>query len=153
MQRVGAKKQKGKRTDKTSTRSVEVAPTVSEVAKKLGVPEQTARDHLKAAEDYQAAAPEQQARVDAGEFGRWFSDHEQPNEGAFPFRSNWANRLMRMAAHPVLGNPHHGADLPCDLETVYQLSTMTAPALEAAIEAETASQDAPGSTIAPGHDP
>jgi hypothetical protein len=153
MQRVGAKKQKGKRTDKTSTKSVEVAPTVSEVAKKLGVPEQTARNHLKAAEDYQAAAPEQQARVDAGEFGRWFSDHEQPNDGAFPFSRKWAHRLMTITSNPAVANVHHGGHLPTDLNTVYELATMTAPALEAAIEAETASQDAPGSTIAPGYDP
>jgi hypothetical protein len=60
---------------------------------------------------------------------------------------------MAMAEHPVIGNRSHANDLPCDLETVYQLSTMTAPALEAAIDSETASQDAPGSTIDPGHDP
>jgi hypothetical protein len=31
------------------------------------VPEQTARDHLKAAEDYEASAPDLQAKVDSGE--------------------------------------------------------------------------------------
>jgi hypothetical protein len=88
-----------------------------------------------------------------GEFGRWFSDHEQPNEGAFPFASSWGRKLMAMAEHPVIGNRSHENDLPTDLNTVYELATMTAPALEAAIDSETASQDAPGSTIDPGHDP
>lgn len=64
MERVGAKKQRGKRTDKAKGGT---SATLAEVADKLGVPEATARFQLKAAEDYQAAAPEQQARVDAGE--------------------------------------------------------------------------------------
>ena len=70
MERVGAKKQQGKRTDKakggTFAESAKV-PTVTSVAKSLGIPEATARDHLKAAEDYKAAAPEQRAKVDAGD--------------------------------------------------------------------------------------
>lgn len=70
-----------------------------------------------------------------GEFGRWFSDHEQPNEGAFQFSRSWANRLMTMASNPAVANVDHGLHLPTDLNTVYELATMTAPALEAAIEA------------------
>lgn len=67
MERVGAKKSKGGRPTKNPTASVELPPTLATVAKKLGVPEQTARDQLKAAEDYKAAAPELRAKVDAGE--------------------------------------------------------------------------------------
>lgn len=70
-----------------------------------------------------------------GEFGRWFSDHDQPQEKAFPFVSSWARKLMTMAQHPAISNRSHENDLPSDLNTVYELATMTAPALEAAIEA------------------
>jgi hypothetical protein len=72
MQRVGAKKSKGGRPKKNPDTVSEFPSTLPAVAKTLGLDERTARRHV------QAAAPEQQARVDAGEFGRWFSDHEQP---------------------------------------------------------------------------
>lgn len=41
---------------------------------------------------------------------------------------------MRIAENPALANREHAADLPPDLQTVYEMSLMTAPALEAAIE-------------------
>ncbi len=41
--------------------------TVAVVAKELGIAERTARQHLNAAEDYDAAVPELQKKVDAGE--------------------------------------------------------------------------------------
>ncbi len=67
MERVGAKKQQGKRTDRTSPESGEVEPkTITAVAKKFGIPRQTASEYLKAAEDYKAAAPQLKAKVDAG---------------------------------------------------------------------------------------
>lgn len=66
MDAVGARKQKGPGRPRKSTESVDL-PTIATVAQKLGVPEQTARDHLKAASDYQAAAPELRIKVDAGE--------------------------------------------------------------------------------------
>lgn len=74
-------------------------------------------------------------KTEHGQFGRHFSDHAEPVEGALPFTSSWANRLMKIAGNQVLANPAHVQDLPADLLTVYELSTMTAPALEAAIEA------------------
>lgn len=70
-----------------------------------------------------------------GQFGRHFSDHAEPVEGALPFTSSWAGRLMKIAGNQVLANPAHVQDLPADLLTVYELATMTAPALEAAIDA------------------
>lgn len=81
------------------------------------------------------ALNELRAACKHGEFGRWFSDHEQPHEKAFPFAASWGRKLMTMAEHPVISNRSHANDLPADLETVYQLATLTAPALEAAIEA------------------
>lgn len=73
--------------------------------------------------------------VPHGEFGRFFADHDDRAEGALPFTSSWAGRLMKIAGNDALTNPAHVQDLPADLLTVYELSTMTAPALEAAIEA------------------
>jgi hypothetical protein len=69
-----------------------------------------------------------------GEFGRLFSDHARPVEGALSFNRFWATRVMRIAEHSVIANVQHAAQLPADLQTVYELATMTAPALEAAIE-------------------
>ena len=77
---------------------------------------------------------EAKASVAHGEFGRLFSDHRPRAEGALPFRSNWANRLMKMADHQTIISPHHGADLPADLNTVYELAQLPADQLEAAIE-------------------
>ncbi len=41
--------------------------TVSGISKDLGIPRQTAERHIKAAEDYEAAAPELREKVDQGE--------------------------------------------------------------------------------------
>jgi hypothetical protein len=72
-----------------------------------------------------------------GQFGRHFSDHVAPVEGALPFTKRWAQKLMVMADNPVIeaAKANHDSPLPSDLNTVYELATMTAPALEAAIEA------------------
>lgn len=70
-----------------------------------------------------------------GQFGRHFSDHAEPVEGALPFGWAKANKLMRMASNQTLSNSVHARNLPADLDAVYELATMTAPALEAAIEA------------------
>lgn len=66
MAAVGARKQKGPGRPKKSA-TVADSPSLAQVADKLGVPEATARFQLKAAEDYQAAAPELRVKVDAGE--------------------------------------------------------------------------------------
>lgn len=70
-----------------------------------------------------------------GQFGRHFSDHAEPVEGALPFTRKWAHRIMTIAENPAIADVHQGGHLPPDLNTVYELATMTAPALEAAIEA------------------
>lgn len=66
MERVGAKAGKTGRTKKSDTVS-DIPKTLPAVAKKLGIDERTAQRQLKAAEDYKAAAPEQRAKVDAGD--------------------------------------------------------------------------------------
>lgn len=67
MEQRGVKKQPGRRSDRTSGDSPEVAPTFAEAMSDLGIPEKTARDHLKAHDDYEASAPEFKKKVDAGE--------------------------------------------------------------------------------------
>jgi hypothetical protein len=76
-------------------------------------------------------------QTEHGQFGRHFSDHAEPVEGALPFTKRWAQKLMVMADNPVIeaAKANHDSPLPSDLNTVYELATMTAPALEAAIEA------------------
>lgn len=64
MERVGAKKQQGRRTDVVRDTT---SATLAEVATHLGVAEATARFHLAAAQDYAASAPAHRAQVDAGE--------------------------------------------------------------------------------------
>lgn len=73
-------------------------------------------------------------RCPHGEFGRHFSDHKEPNVDALPFNRRWAQKLMTMAENHVIANASHATHLPADLEAIYELATMTAPALEAAIE-------------------
>jgi site-specific DNA-methyltransferase (adenine-specific) len=46
-----------------------------------------------------------------------------------------ARRLMIVAAHPALSNPNHGLDLPHSWQTLYELSQLDPPLLEAAITA------------------
>lgn len=67
MDAVGARKSKGGRPKKNPESLSEFPATLPQVAAKLGVDERTARNHLRAAEDYQAAAPELRVKVDAGE--------------------------------------------------------------------------------------
>lgn len=74
-------------------------------------------------------------KTEHGQFGRHFSDHAEPVEGAMPFGWARANKLMRLASNQTLSNSAHARNLPADLDAVYELATMTAPALEAAIEA------------------
>ena len=52
-----------------------------------------------------------------------------------PFTRKWAHRIMTIAESEAIENVHQDGHLPPDLNTVYELATMTAPALEAAIEA------------------
>jgi site-specific DNA-methyltransferase (adenine-specific) len=44
-----------------------------------------------------------------------------------------ARRLMTVAAHPGLSNPNHGLDLPHSWQTLYELSQLDPPLLDAAI--------------------
>ena len=78
---------------------------------------------------------EAKEKLPHGEFGRLFSDHKDPVQGALPFSYRWAHKIVGIASNEAISNVNHGSYLPPDLNTVYELSLMTAPALEAAIEA------------------
>jgi hypothetical protein len=53
-------------------------------------------------------------------FGSW----EAVVKSKLPFSADVANRLMVIAAHPVLSNPGHARDLPAHYETLYALTLM-----------------------------
>jgi len=96
-----------------------------------------------------------------GEFGKLFSDHKQPVAGALGMTQQWACRVMKIAGNAAISNLNHDLNLPADLNTVYDLACMTAPALTAAIEsgkvrpdmtrqeAKALKQEAAGKAVAP----
>lgn len=96
--------------------------------------ESSLRTSLERAIDLGKALTAAKASVAHGEFGRLFSDHRDPVEGALPFTGRWAQKLIKVASHEVIANTNHGSHLPADLNAVAELSLMTAPALEAAIK-------------------
>jgi hypothetical protein len=69
--------------------------------------------------------------VPHGEFEGFFTTKD--SQGDLPFTSRWARKLMVMASNEAISNRNHDSDLPSDLNTVHELSLMTAPALESAI--------------------
>lgn len=80
---------------------------------------------------------EAKAALEHGEFGRLFSDHPNPIEGALAFSSSWARKLMAIGGHQALANRSFTnvlPSLPPSIETVYVLSRLPAPELKAAIE-------------------
>lgn len=76
-----------------------------------------------------------------GEFGRLFAEHEKPVEGALTISSRWARKLMTLAANGAISNRKHASVLPGDVETVYLLSRLPEPELEAAIAAGSVTRD------------
>lgn len=78
---------------------------------------------------------EAKAELEHGEFGRLFSDHPNPIEGALTFSSRWARILMAIGSHAVIAaNRNCSSVLPANINTVYVLSRLPAPELEQAIE-------------------
>jgi DNA-directed RNA polymerase subunit RPC12/RpoP len=54
-------------------------------------------------------------------------------EGELPFGVNTADKLMRIARHPVLSNSEHVHNLPPSWGTLYDLSRLPVPLLQQAI--------------------
>jgi DNA methylase/Protein of unknown function (DUF3102) len=70
---------------------------------------------------------EAKADMDHGEWLPWV-------ERELPIGVNMADRLMKIARHAVLANSDHGQNLPPSWQTLYELSRLTPPQLEHAIE-------------------
>lgn len=89
------------------------------------------RPHLGKAVEHIVAAGrefiEAKASVQHGEFGRLI---EMLGMG-----DRTVQMFMAVAGHAVLANPNHGSLLPPSWRTLYELSRLEPPALEAAIEA------------------
>lgn len=59
-----------------------------------------------------------------GEFLRLFKGHENPVSEPVPFGKDAAERLMRVAAHPVLSNSDQSRNLPQSYQTLYVLAQL-----------------------------
>jgi hypothetical protein len=70
-----------------------------------------------------------------GEFARLFKGHANVVQEPVPFTLNTAERLMRVARHPVLSNPAHMQSLPQSWGTLYELSQLDHDTLAAGIKA------------------
>lgn len=73
------------------------------------------------------------AAVRHGDFGRMFLDAEDPVQRPLPFTRSWGRKLMAIADHPTIVKRAHEHVLPADINTVYELTRLPAPELEAAI--------------------
>lgn len=96
--------------------------------------EESTRKNLAAAIALGKRLLDAKAALPHGEFGRLFHDHANPADGALPFNSQWARRLMAIAANESIAKRHHDVVLPSDLNAVYELAALPAPELEKAIE-------------------
>lgn len=77
---------------------------------------------------------EAKAALGHGEFGRLFADHSNPIPDALKFSSRWARILMAIGGHQAIAaNRNCSSVLPASINTVYVLSRLPAPELEAAI--------------------
>ncbi len=78
------------------------------------------------------------AELGHGEFGRLFSDHPNPIDGALKFSIRWAQKLMAIGGHAAIAANAKSTSLlevfPPSVETVYVLSRLPAPDLEDAIQ-------------------
>ena len=70
-----------------------------------------------------------------GEFMRLFKGSDNAVPSPVPFTLNTAERLMRVARHPVLSNSAHVQTLPQSWGTVYELSQLDDDTLTAGIKA------------------
>jgi len=73
------------------------------------------------------------AACEYGEFLRLFKRHPQAVADPVPFGEDTAERLMKVAVHPVLSDSARGRSLPQSWRTLYELSKLPHEQLEAAI--------------------
>jgi len=93
---------------------------------------ETARDR---AIDLGKQLIEAKAKLPHGEFGKLFNGHPEKVAGHLSISYQWANKVMTIAANPAISNVSYTRDLPRDLDPLYELASIPAPSLEAAIEA------------------
>jgi hypothetical protein len=70
-----------------------------------------------------------------GEFLRLFKGSENVVSEPVPFGERSAEMLMAVAAHPVVGNPNHGSDLPASWRTMFELTKLDDEQIIAGIKA------------------
>lgn len=68
-----------------------------------------------------------------GEWERLFSGHENAVRRPLPFTVRKAQRLMAIAAHPVISKTTHASSLPASWDTLYQLTKLPGTALRKAL--------------------
>jgi hypothetical protein len=70
-----------------------------------------------------------------GEFLRLFKGHENSVGDPLPFGEDAAERLIKVAAHPVLSNSDQSRNLPQSWQTLYELTKLDNEVLIAGIKA------------------
>ena len=70
-----------------------------------------------------------------GEFLRMFKGHENAVSDPVPFGEDTAERLMKVASHPVLSDSALGRSLPMSWRTLYELTKLDDETLIAGIKA------------------
>jgi len=70
-----------------------------------------------------------------GEFLRMFKGHENAVSDPVPFGEDTAERLMKVASHPVLSDSALGRSLPMSWRTLYELTKLDDETLLAGIKA------------------
>lgn len=70
-----------------------------------------------------------------GEFLRLFNGHDDTVTEPVPFGEDAAERLMKVASHPVLSNSDHSRNLPQSYQTLYELTKLDDETLVAGIKA------------------
>jgi len=70
-----------------------------------------------------------------GEFLRLFKGHPEAVADPVPFGEDTAERLMKVASHPVLADSAHGRSLPQSWRTLYELTKLEDEQILAGIKA------------------
>lgn len=74
-------------------------------------------------------------KCEHGEFLRLFKGHENAVSNPVPFGEDAAERLMKVAAHPVLSNSDQSRNLPQSYQTLYELTKLEDEQIVAGIKA------------------
>ncbi|MCC6670159.1 MAG: hypothetical protein IT458_03805 [Planctomycetes bacterium] len=95
-------------------------PSLSNVSRERHLPADIAARLALAKANHETHLP-----TGAGQFGRLFADHEDAVAKPMEFSRQWAARLMKLAAHPTIGNVNHGLHLPSDINALDMLARLS----------------------------